>query len=141
MNKLVYTLLLFTSISFGQEWNTDFETAKTEATAKNQHIILVFSGSDWCAPCMKLEREIWDTETFKSYAKENYTLLRADFPKRKKNKLSKALQTQNEQLAEAYNPNGYFPLVVVLDKTGKQLGELGYKKTTPEAYIKLLNAL
>ncbi|MGH1386999.1 thioredoxin family protein [Kordia sp.] len=140
MNTLVYALLLFTSISFGQEWNTNFETAKAEAITKNQHIILVFSGSDWCAPCMKLEREIWDTEAFKSYAKENYTLLKADFPKRKKNKLSKALQTQNEQLAETYNPNGYFPLVVVLDKTGKQLGALGYKKTTPEAYIKLLNA-
>ena len=140
MNKLVYTILLFTSISFGQEWNTNFETAKTEATAKNQHIILVFSGSDWCAPCMKLEREIWDSEMFKSYAKENYTLLKADFPRRKKNKLSKTLQTQNDQLAETYNQNGYFPLVVVLDKTGKQLGELGYKKTTPEAYIKLLNS-
>lgn len=140
MNKLVYALFLFTSISFGQEWNTNFETAKAEATANNQHIILVFSGSDWCAPCMKLEREIWDTEAFKSYAKENYTLLKADFPRRKKNKLSKTLQSQNEQLAERYNPNGYFPLVVVLDKTGKQLGELGYKKTTPEAYIKLLNA-
>ncbi len=140
MNKLVYALLLFTSISFGQEWNTNFETAKTEATTKNQHIILLFSGSDWCAPCMKLEREIWDTEAFKSSIKENYTLLKADFPRRKKNKLSKALQAQNEQLAATYNPKGYFPLVVVLDKTGKQLGQLGYQKTNPEAYLKLLNA-
>ena len=140
MKRLFYLMFLVATVSFGQEWNTNFETTKKTATAKNQRIILVFSGSDWCAPCMKLEREIWDSEAFKSYAKENYTLLKADFPKRKKNKLSKALQTQNEQLAETYNPNGYFPLVVILDKTGKQLGELGYKKTTPEAYIKLLNA-
>ncbi len=140
MKRLIYMMFLITTVSFGQEWNTDFETAKKKANDKNQHIILVFSGSDWCAPCMKLEREIWNSEMFKSYAKENYTLLKADFPRRKKNKLSKAMQTQNEQLAETYNQNGYFPLVVILDETGKQLGQLGYKKTTPEAYIKLLNA-
>ncbi|WP_298516996.1 thioredoxin family protein [uncultured Kordia sp.] len=140
MSKLMYILLLVSTVSFGQEWHANFETAKKEASTKNQHIILVFSGSDWCAPCMKLEREIWDSETFKSYAKANYTLLKADFPRRKKNKLSKELQTQNEQLAEKYNPNGYFPLVVILDETGKQLGQLGYQKIAPEAYIKKLNA-
>ncbi|WP_298418435.1 thioredoxin family protein [uncultured Kordia sp.] len=140
MKTLFCFMFLVITVSFGQEWNTNFETAKKEAITKNQRIILVFSGSDWCGPCMKLERKIWNSETFKSYAKENYTLLKADFPRRKKNKLSKALQAQNEQLAATYNPKGYFPLVVVLDKTGKQLGQLGYQKTNPEAYLKLLNA-
>ena len=39
-----------------------------------------------------------------------------------------------------YNKNGVFPFVVLLDANGKVLGETSYKKTTPENYIKELNA-
>ena len=43
-------------------------------------------------------------------------------------------------LAEKYNPNGYFPFVVVLDKSGNVLGKIGYKKTTPQEYIKIIDS-
>ena len=67
-------------------------------------------------------------------------MLKADFPKKKANKLSKEQQDKNDLLAEKYNQNGYFPLVVVLDKTGKVLGTTGYKNITPAEYIKLLSS-
>jgi hypothetical protein len=47
----------------------------------------------------------------------------------------------NEGLASEYNPKGYFPLVVVLDSKGKVKGQLGYEKSTPEAYIALIEQL
>ena len=125
---------------FSQNWLNNFEEAKQVAQSKDQKIILVFSGSDWCAPCIKLEKEIWETEEFKAFSKSNFVMLRADFPRRKKNVLSKDLQEQNNNLAEKYNKNGFFPLVVILDENGKVLGETGYKKTTPKAYIKLLSS-
>ena len=106
----------------------------------NQKLILVFSGSDWCIPCIKLEKEIWEDESFKTYARENYILLRADFPKRKKNILPKEKQTHNDKLAERFNAAGYFPLVVVISPEEKVLGQLGYEKSTPEKYIELINA-
>lgn len=133
-------LVLVSTLGFSQEWNTDFEMAKKRAQEKNQRIILVFSGSDWCAPCMKLEREIWNSETFKDYSRENFILLKADFPKRKKNALTADMQEHNNQLAERYNKNGFFPLVVVLDKEGKVLGQVGYEKSTPTNYIELINS-
>ncbi|GAA4241144.1 hypothetical protein GCM10022292_06390 [Winogradskyella damuponensis] len=123
-----------------QEWQTDFAVAKEIATKESKPIILVFQGSDWCGPCIKLDREIWSTDTFKAYANENYVMLKADFPKRKKNALSEAQTKANAQLAEIYNKQGFFPFVVVLDSNGKVLGENSYKKTTPENYIKELNA-
>lgn len=118
----------------------DFELAKKEATEKNLPIILVFQGSDWCAPCMKLEREIWSTDEFKAYAKNHFVMLQADFPKRKQNTLSEAQQTHNNNLAEQYNLNGYFPLIVILDSDGKVMGTTGYKKVKPSEYISLINA-
>ena len=75
-----------------------------------------------------------------AYALENYVLLRADFPKRKKNALSIQKQIHNDKLAERFNAGGYFPLVVVISPEEKVLGQLGYEKSTPEKYIELINA-
>jgi len=137
----VFTLVLLISFSsLAQDLQTDFELAKKQATDKNQHIILVFQGSDWCAPCIKLDKEIWSTDVFKAYAKDHFVLLKADFPRRKANALSVEQQEKNNQLAEKYNLNGYFPLVVVLDKEGKVLGETGYVKTSPTEYISILES-
>jgi len=65
-------------------------------------------------------------------------LLRADFLKQKKNRLSDQQQAYNEQLAEKYNPNGFFPLVLVIDEKGEVLGQTGYKNVSPSEYIKHL---
>jgi len=133
-------LFLITSLNvIAQDWITDFSEAKNIATKDNKTIILVFQGSDWCAPCIKLDREIWSADEFKAYAKDHYVMLQADFPRKKKNALSKEQQGKNNALAEKYNKNGYFPFVVVLDKNGKVLKELGYIKTTPSKYIEQLN--
>ena len=142
--KRIYILitLFLCSIQMmnAQEWVTDFGKAKEIATQQKKPIIIVFQGSDWCAPCIKLEREVWQTDVFKDYAATHFVMLKADFPKRKKNVLSVKQTEQNNKLAEVYNKNGYFPLVVVLDKDGKILGETGYKKLSPQEYIKLLNS-
>ena len=124
----------------GQEWHTDLEVAKALAQEQNKEILLVFQGSDWCAPCIKLDREIWTSREFKSYSKDHYVLVKADFPRRKKNQLESEQQEKNNLLAEKFNPKGYFPLVIVMDKEGHVLGKTGYKKISPEDYIKLLNS-
>jgi thioredoxin-related protein len=133
-------MVMLTSVSFSQDWITDFQTAKSIAKKENKAIVLVFQGSDWCAPCMKLEREIWSTETFKKYAKDHFVMLQADFPRRKKNALPNEQQEKNNMLFEKYNKNGYFPFVVILDANGNVLGETGYEKTTPQQYINKLES-
>jgi thiamine biosynthesis lipoprotein len=137
---VLFVVLLNLSAVFGQGWETDFEKAKEIATNENKPIVLVFQGSDWCAPCIKLDREIWSTETFKSYAKDHFVMLQVNFPRRRKNTLSESQTIANAKLAEVYNKNGVFPFVVVADNKGNVLGETSYKKTTPEAYIKELNS-
>lgn len=141
--RFILLILLFVNVTFGfaQDWMTDFSKAKEIATKEKKPIVLVFQGSDWCAPCMKLDREIWSTEIFRKYAKDHYVMLQADFPRRKKNALPESLTIANAKLAETYNKNGIFPLVVLLDHDGKVLGETGYKKSTPQSYIDDLNAL
>ena len=138
---IVFILSLNTARLSAQDWRTDWDIAKVEAEQANKKLILVFSGSDWCIPCIKLEKEIWESPSFTQYAEQYYVLFRADFPKRKKNKLPETIQNLNDRLASEYNSKGYFPLVVVLDAKGKVKGHLGYEKLTPEAYIALIEQL
>ncbi len=143
MKKLILIVfaIALTSALQAQNWEHDLETAKTRASQEGKNILLVFSGSDWCIPCMKLEREIWDSEEFKKDSEEHFVLLRADFPKRKANKLSDEQQKKNDHLAELYNKQGIFPMVAILDKEGKMLGTTGYKSISPKEYIALLHSL
>ncbi len=133
---VAFLILLFVSGAlFAQDWQSDFEKSKQLAAAENKTIILVFQGSDWCAPCMKLEKEIWQSDEFKAYAKKHFVMQKADFPRKKANKLDDEQDIRNKELAAKYNTKGYFPFVAILDKNGKVLGETGYKKMTPKEYI------
>lgn len=138
---LVALMLLFISTAvFAQEWQTDFNKSKELAASENKTIILVFQGSDWCAPCMKLEKEIWESDAFKAYAKDHYVLHKADFPRKKVNKIDSEQVKKNKELAAKYNSKGYFPFVAIIDRNGTVLGETGYKKITPEEYVKHLDS-
>lgn len=138
IGMLIVLWVALVSSVFAQEWLTKLDEAKSKATETNQNILLVFSGSDWCVPCMKLEKSIWNSEEFKTFSDDHFVLLRADFLKQKKNRLSEEQQAHNEQLAEKYNPNGFFPLVLVLNNEGEVLGQTGYKNVSPSEYIKQL---
>lgn len=142
MNKIIFIISFLVPITmFSQNWKSNFEEAKAEAMKQEKNILLVFSGSDWCAPCIKLDKNIWQSEEFKKYSDQNYILYKADFPKKKANQLSDTLKNQNNALAEKYNQNGNYPLVVLLDKNGKVLGMTGYKNVSPNDYLEILKSL
>ncbi len=142
MNRLyLFALFLFVSgPSTGQFWHTDYKEVQSIAKTENKPILLVFQGSDWCAPCIKLDREVWSTPEFREYASSRWVMLKADFPRRSKNVLDPEQAEANAALAERYNKNGIFPFVVVLDKEGHVLGETSYQKIGPEGYIELIES-
>lgn len=120
-------------------WETDFENAKKQAEKEHKFILLNFSGSDWCIPCIRLRKEVFENTVFKTFADSNLVLLNADFPRLKKNKLSKDLQKKNDKLAEKYNTQGSFPMTLLLDAKGKVIKSWeGYPNLTAEQFTGLL---
>ncbi|MEZ4903709.1 MAG: thioredoxin family protein [Spirosomataceae bacterium] len=101
-------------------WNNDFEKAKIEASQNHKYILLNFCGSDWCGPCIKLKKDIFESADFEQYASDNLVLVRADFPRLKKNQLDAKQTAHNEALAEKYNPRANF-LSVLIDANGKMI--------------------
>ncbi len=102
-------------------WQPDFQKAQKQAKENHQLILLNFSGSDWCGPCIRMKKEIFESAFFSSFADSNLVLVNADFPRSKKHQLPKEQQEQNNKLAEKYNPSGKFPFTLLLDEEGKVL--------------------
>ena len=121
MKTILISLLVI--LSFAPEWLTNFDTAKETAVKQNKYILLNFSGSDWCGPCIKLKKEVFESVAVSELAQGKLVLVRADFPRSKKNQLPKEQITHNEMLAEKYNPSGKFPLTLLLSSDGKVIKE------------------
>ncbi|MBO9691292.1 thioredoxin family protein [Chryseobacterium sp.] len=120
--KTLFLTLITGMFSIGIMAQNRLENAKKEAAAKNELILLNFSGSDWCIPCIKLHKNIIETEDFKKLETENIMVyINADFPRNKKNQLSADLKMENGALADLYNPKGLFPYTLLLDQNGKVL--------------------
>lgn len=140
MRQILFLLWLSSCFSLNaQNWYKDFEKAKLDLK-DNQKIVLVFQGSDWCAPCIKLDKSIWRSEKFQKLSENQLLLVKIDFPRKKKNQLTTSQMKHNKNLAEMYNSKGFFPHVVVVDRLGNVLGRLGYEKLSPEQYFnKIMN--
>jgi len=122
-------------------WLTNMDEAKKIAAEKHQPILLNFSGSDWCGPCIRMEKDFFEAASFESYAAEHLVLLNADFPRNKKNKLTESQLKHNEILADRYNKEGKFPLTLLIDAEGKALKSWeGCPNTNPETFIKEIAA-
>ena len=120
MKNIFFILACVAGMSFST-WQPHFETAQKIAKEKNQLILLNFSGSDWCGPCIRMHREIFGSEVFSKMSDSTLVMVNADFPRSKKHQLDKQLQKENDALAEKYNPEGKFPLTLLLDENGKVL--------------------
>ena len=119
--KLLSALLITSFLLTASTWKTNFSDAKTEASKNNKLILVNFSGSDWCLPCMRLKKTIFESEVFTGYASENLVLVNADFPRQNKHKLADEQKKMNEELADKYNPEGKFPYTLLMTADGKIL--------------------
>lgn len=119
-------------------WGTDYAAALSEAKGQNRRVFLFFTGSDWCGWCMRLQKEILTTPEFASYASDNLVLVELDFPQKKR--LPAPVKSQNEALARKYGIEG-FPTVIVLDGSGRKVGQLGYQEGGPAPFVKALKSL
>ncbi len=97
------------------EWQSSVPAALEQAAAENKKVLVVFTGSDWCGPCIALKNNVLSTQAFADYAKDKYVLVELDFPRKKQQEA--ALKAANEQTAQKYDV-GAFPTLLVLNPQG-----------------------
>lgn len=140
---LVLTALLALSLApalraADGNWQTDPEKALASAKGTKKLVLMDFTGSDWCSWCVKLNKEVFSQPEFQEFAKENLVLVELDFPRGKPQSAEE--KSRNEALAKKFQVRG-FPTVVILNADGKQVGELGYMKGGPQAFIEALRKI
>jgi thioredoxin-related protein len=123
MRKLLITTALaaLSTLLMSDGWRTDFDRAKTDAQKNNKLILLKFSGSDWCLPCMRMEKDVFAQDNFVKFAEGHLEMFNADFPRQNKNKVSSDVAKQNDHLADLYNRSGHFPYTLLLKPDGTVL--------------------
>ncbi len=105
-------------------WLTDLARAKARAAAEKKHVLINFTGSDWCSFCIKLHKEVFSKPEFAEYAQKHLVLVEVDFPRKKEQ--PPELKMANKKLQDQYRVTG-FPTLILLDSTGKQVGQkVGY---------------
>ena len=140
MKLLMGFFLVFSMSTVPLLWLTDFDQASAEATKSNKMILLNFSGSDWCGPCIRMEKEIFESAVFDDYAQKYLVLLRADLKKKKKNQLSEAQVKKNEALANKYDSQGKFPYTILMNAKGEVVKEWeGFPQVTPAVFVAEIN--
>ena len=98
-------------------WTDNFTAAVGKAKAEEKPILALFTGSDWCPPCQKLEKTILLQPAFKDFAKQHLVPLFLDFPRDAK--IDDGVKKQNDNLAKKFSVEAY-PTILVLSSDGEK---------------------
>jgi len=136
-------LLLCGSPIFAQEqkggltWYDDINKAYEVSAKTHKPIFALFTGSDWCVWCHRLDNDVFSKASFKAWADKNVVLLMLDFPRSKQ--MPERTVQQNNSLQQFFKVQGY-PTVWLFNMTKGEgtdkfnisaLGSLGYPQSQP----------
>ena len=140
-NALIAALLLcgaLATFAAPAQWTENFQTAVASSKQQKKPILMLFTGSDWCPWCVRLDKEVFAQKAFQNFAAANLILVKIDFPRNVKQ--SNTEKQQNRALAAKYKVSG-FPTVLLMDGSGKVIGKTGYRPGGAEAYVTHLKSL
>lgn len=88
-------------------------------------ILLSFTGSDWCLPCIEFERKVISTVCFQDFASQSLTLENVDFPQKNRG-IPKSEINRRDSLAAIYNQEGRFPRFILIDGNREFISEINH---------------
>ncbi len=119
------------SITYGQQinyienWQQASETAKVE----NKNILIVLTASEWCRPCIKMKRKVFENKEFTDYVYENLVVFLIELRSGEKTKSSRAkahisyndsVYQMYRKLAAKYNAHR-LPSLILVDSKGSKI--------------------
>jgi len=115
-------------------WLTDVDEAVALAKKENKAVMLEFTGSDWCPPCIAMKKNVFSKKEFLEKASKKFVLVHLDFPRG-----NPELAEKNKPLAEKYAIEGY-PTIILLDEKGEEFTRFfASQYPTVEAFLAHLN--
>lgn len=114
-------------------WVSTWPEAVKASKATGKPIMMMFTGSDWCHWCQKLEHEVFQRPSFQQWS-DKVIKIRVDFPST--HELAKDTKSQNEVLKNWYADfvNSY-PTCLFVEPNGRVIGTTGYVAGGPDFWI------
>jgi thioredoxin-related protein len=116
-------------------WAKSPESAIASAKKEKKDLLLLFTGSDWCPPCKKLEQEVFSDDSFYDEAATFFVFLKFDFLRN--SPLPDDVSKLNDQWAEKFGVDS-FPTVVLVDENLKPYAFAGYEEGGVENFLGML---
>lgn len=124
--------------SIALNWIPTISEALEKSKKENKPVLIYFTGSDWCTPCIVLDKELFHTQKFKDIADENLILYMADSPKNSDH-MSQDIIDDNNLLQYKYSVNA-FPTLLFVNHKGKKVAlKRGYNIS--EYYYPFINSV
>lgn len=115
-------------------WSTDLDQAFEKAKAQKKSVLVEFTGSDWCPPCIVMRKNVFSKREFVDAASKKFVLVELDLPQG-----DPEMKKKNEPLAEKYKIDG-FPTVILFSPEGKEFTRFyANEYPTTEAFLKHLD--
>ena len=117
----------------GTGFDSNYDAAMSRAKKRGKPLFALFTGSDWCIWCKRLEQEVFSQPEFLAVATNAYELAVVDFPQ-DKSRQAPSERSRNKTLAEKFKVNG-FPTVLLIDANGQEMYRAGYERGGAKAWI------
>lgn len=95
-------------------WMTDLDAAKARAKEEGKPLMVEFTGSDWCPPCMMMDKKVFSKDAFMKGASEMYILVKLDLPNK-----DPEMKAANGKLMSKFKVSGV-PTILLLDSEGEE---------------------
>ena len=116
----------------------DYETAKAEAKKHNKDLLIILTGSEWCKPCVKMKKSVFENQEFIDYANNRFEIFEVNMP-RNWDMNSKVYQDY-AFFKDKYQTNA-LPSLIILGSNEEQKAIISEKLTSFEKTMELLKEI
>lgn len=134
----VLFLFIFTTSQAQIQKSPDYETAKAEAKNQNKDILIVLTGSEWCKPCVKMKKNVFENQAFIDYANEHFVILELNLPRHWD--MDSKLYKDYDFFKQKYQTNA-LPSLILLDSDEKLKAVISEKLTSFDKTMEKLKEL
>ncbi len=111
-------------------WMDSVDDALAKAKTEKKPVMVEFTGSDWCPPCIMMGKEVFGKKEFVDAASKKFILVKIDIPNK-----DKELKAKNSKVLEAHKVKGV-PTVILFTSEGKEFDRFTASKyNTVEKFL------
>jgi len=112
-------------------WLNSYEAAVAQSRSSSKPILILFTGTNWCPACMKLERHVLTAAPFAQSLANRLIFLKAEFPSYTAESME---SSPFNSLLNRYRVDT-FPTMVVVNAEGAVLFNVNYQNGGVETYV------